>query len=427
MDSAKKQYSSGSGILKQLLIPVLVILSVQTCLIIMAALLFAGSDHRGILLLLLGLIEILTILVTFLILKSKSVQIQAPIHRLHEVTDAVAEGDFTAKAELSGDGSEIDALADSFNHMTGKVARVLGETIRLVEDVRGSSNALSDLSTDSDQMADQIRRISGNAAGQIEDSERVAELSDRLKECTGRLRDLSDRLAEQSGNAGDRSADGRLMLSSLKQKSSDCLDAVTTTYDKVSALHHSSEQIGVIIEEINNISSQTELLSLNASIEAARAGAAGRGFAVVASEVSKLASHSAEATESISGIVTGLQGEIREIVSLIDGIRSVFDEQIAAVEQVAGSYEQNGGALGLSPEAAGELRELADSAYGFGSEISDAVHGIYEMSVETERNARNTGEGIARQTDDIRIIAHKVENMNAASDILEMEMTRFQV
>ncbi|MBR5115476.1 MAG: methyl-accepting chemotaxis protein [Lachnospiraceae bacterium] len=373
------------------------------------------------------LVSVLAVIAAVLLVRLSVSRITTPLIQLTRLIGEVSDGDFTARAEVVDDSSEIGALAGSFNMMTEKVARVLGETIRLVEDVRSSSNTLSDLSNDSDQMADHMQQISGNAAGQSADAERVVVLSEQLKECTEQLTQLSDQLTHQADDNRDLTSEGLSQLSLLKKKSKESLEAVTTSYDRVRALHDSSEQIGVIIEEINNISSETELLSLNASIEAARAGSAGKGFAVVASEVSKLASHSAKATESISGIVTNLQEEIRDIVELIDQIRQVFDEQIAAVDGVAGSYEELKDFSDRSIETARELGELIHTAHDVNEEVSDVIQGIHELSVETEMNARTTGEGIARQTDDIRLIAQKVENMNAASDILEMEMTHFTV
>ena len=311
--------------------------------------------------------------------------------------------------------------------MTDKIAYVLGETKRLLDDVHGSADKLSELSAENDSVAQEMDKISFGASVQSTDTEKVVKLTEEMKECTSELYKMSEQLKKQASASRSISDEGIYSVGELKKKSQASLDAIMDSYDKVLSLNESSKKIGTIIEEINNISSQTSLLSLNASIEAARAGEAGRGFAVVASEVSELANSSNDATQGISEIVIELQEGIKGIVELIDGIKSTFEEQLVSVDVVEESFSRFKESSESSISTANEVGELIGSAGNVNDEVLSAITNIHEISRETEVNAKGASDRVSHQVDSIKNIAEKVDNMNKASDLLEEEMSRFKI
>ena len=367
------------------------------------------------------------LIIAILMVRSGVRRITTPLDELTDIIGVASEGDFSVKANVADEHSEIGALAKSFNFMTDKIAHVLGETKRLIDDMRGSSGKLADISKENDSVAQEMDRISYGASVQSEDTERVVKLTEDMKKYTKQLLSMSDELKKHADETRELSEEGLSSLSELKGKSQASLDAVMASYDKVVSLSESSKKIGKIVEEINNISSQTSLLSLNASIEAARAGEAGKGFAVVASEVSELAANSDNATQDIIEIVEALQEEISGIVELIDGIKITFEEQLLSVESVEESFERFKNSSEQSISAVSEVGNLVGSAGSVNEEVLSSISNINEISRETEKNAKDTSERISHQVVSMRDIAKRVDNMNKASDLLEEEMSKFKI
>lgn len=361
------------------------------------------------------------------LVRSNVKKITNPLIELTDIIGVASEGDFSVKAKVTDNQSELGALAESFNFMTDKIAYVLGETKRLLDDVHGSADKLSELSAENDSVAQEMDKISFGASVQSTDTEKVVKLTEEMKECTSELYKMSEQLKKQASASRSISDEGIYSVGELKKKSQASLDAIMDSYDKVLSLNESSKKIGTIIEEINNISSQTSLLSLNASIEAARAGEAGRGFAVVASEVSELANSSNDATQGISEIVIELQEGIKGIVELIDGIKSTFEEQLVSVDVVEESFSRFKESSESSISTANEVGELIGSAGNVNDEVLSAITNIHEISRETEVNAKGASDRVSHQVDSIKNIAEKVDNMNKASDLLEEEMSRFKI
>lgn len=366
------------------------------------------------------------LVLAFIVVSILTKRITDPIAELKKAIELAAEGDFSVRANGSG-AAEIEGLANSFNIMTEKISRILHETITLINDVKGSSEKLSDISMQSETAVTDMDNISRGAADQLNDTKKALELTDNLKQISSRLMEMNDRLNDVTNETKNVSGEGIKSVGELKTKSRDSLEAVQLSFEKVLNLNESSKRIGVIVSEINEISSQTSLLALNASIEAARAGEQGRGFAVVAEEVSSLAADSEDATRNIEDIITKLQSEIQQIVSEIEGIKEVFTKQIEAVDKVESSFDHFRTSSDETLSVVKQVGELIDTYDSLNHEVIDSIDNIYNISKQTEENAERVAEHIKQQKDDIYEIAGKVDNMNAASEMLETEMSMLTI
>lgn len=366
------------------------------------------------------------LVLAFIVVSILTKRITDPIAELKKAIELASEGDFSVRANGSG-AAEIESLANSFNIMTEKISRILHETISLINDVKGSSEKLSDISIQSETAVTDMDNISRGAANQLNDTKKALELTDNLKQISSRLMEMNDRLNDVTNETKNVSGEGIKSVGELKTKSRDSLEAVQLSFEKVLNLNESSKRIGVIVSEINEISSQTSLLALNASIEAARAGEQGRGFAVVAEEVSSLAADSEDATRNIEDIITKLQSEIQQIVSEIEGIKEVFTKQIEAVDKVESSFDHFRTSSDETLSVVKQVGELIDTYDSLNHEVIDSIDSIYNISKQTEENAERVADHIKQQKDDIYEIAGKVDNMNAASEMLETEMSMLTI
>ena len=374
-----------------------------------------------------ALIAVMALILSIIFVRKTMVRITGPISEITDVISVASEGDFSVKAAVEDSDSEIGLLASSFNNMSEKISRVLGETKRLLDDVKGSSEKLAVISEETDEVVSDMEEISSGAESQSQDTAKMVELTKRLGECNETLLKMSEQLRIQSTETGELSADGLKSVEELRNKSGESLRAVEASYEKILELNESSKQIDNIVQEINEISNQTSLLALNASIEAAHAGEAGKGFAVVAEEVSNLAGDSAAATENIEKIVKGLQQVISDIVTEIDEIKTSFAKQIESVESVEQSFERFRESSSNSAATVDQVSVLIDTVDGVNKEVISSIDNIHAISSSTEENARRVSEQMKRQKEDISEIAGKVEKMNTASMLLEDEMSNFTI
>ena len=173
---------------------------------------------------------------------------------------------------------------------------------------------------------------------------------------------------------------------------------MTSTQDNVEGLSEAARKIGEVLQLINDIAEQTNLLALNATIEAARAGEAGKGFAVVASEVKNLANQTAKATESISGHISGIQTATGSAVGAIQGIGAIITQVSEITSAIAGAVDEQSAA---TREIAQNVQQAATGT----SEVNTNIAGVSEAANDTgaaSTQVLSTAGDLARQAELLR-------------------------
>jgi methyl-accepting chemotaxis protein len=185
---------------------------------------------------------------------------------------------------------------------------------------------------------------------------------------------------------------------------------------KVRLMGQHSEQIGAIVETIDDIASQTNLLALNAAIEAARAGEHGKGFAVVADEVRKLAEKSATATKEIAGLIRGIQATVGEAVS-------AMDDGAREVELGVAQANESGQALAAIQSAADavsqQVREIAEAAERMSASSGELAGAMEAVSAVVEENTAATEEMAAGSSEVTQSIQHIAEVSDQSSSAVQ--------
>jgi methyl-accepting chemotaxis protein len=323
-----------------------------------------------------------------------------PINEGKEVLQRLAEGDLNAKVVGSFNGDHA-ILKESINHVSESLKSILDELANVIAEVSKSSEQIS---TSSEEMA----------AGAEEQTSQTNEVACSIEQMTKTIFETSKNTsiaAESAKSSGEKARQGGKVVTNTITGMNKIASVVTSSADTVFALGQSSEKIGEIVQVIDDIADQTNLLALNAAIEAARAGEQGRGFAVVADEVRKLAERTTKATKEIALMIRQIQKDTKEAVdSMKHGIVEVEEGKKSAVK-------------------AGEvLKEIVDGA----DKVSDIVIQVATASEEQSAAAEVIGKNIeaisnvTRETSTgIQQIAHAAEDLNNLTNSLQIIIKKF--
>ena len=311
--------------------------------------------------------------------------IMAPIRDTVDVIEAMAGGDLTRRIHIRS-SDEIGNMARHMNEFIDS----LHDTIRsFANNALELSSASTQLSNTSGQMAHGAERVAGQSTA----------VATAGEEMTATSRDISQNCqmaAESSVTAMAAAKSGSTVVGQTVLVMGKIADRVQLTAKTIEGLGIRSDQIGAIIGTIEDIADQTNLLALNAAIEAARAGEQGRGFAVVADEVRALAERTTRATREIGEMIKSIQAETRSAVSEMEaGVREV--------QQGTGEASRSGDAIRRILELiesvnmqVNQIATAAEEQTATTSEIAGNMHQITDVVQQTSRGAQESSSAANR-------------------------------
>ena len=258
------------------------------------------------------------------------------IQKLKEVFAKASNGDLTVSI-IASTKDEFKDLATSFNSMLKNISDLMNSVTKSSNTVSETSATLASMSEEVtasiSEVATAIEQVSMGATEQAQNAQEGASAMDDLSNKLDKISVNSNEMDEISSNTKQLGSKGLSMIGILVEKSNKTKIATKEVNDIVQDMNESTKQINAISETLISITAQTNLLSLNASIESARAGEAGKGFAVVAGEIRKLADQSKISTEEIKGIIASIQNKSDTAVKAIESTETVVNEQDLAVGQ----------------------------------------------------------------------------------------------
>jgi twitching motility protein PilJ len=327
--------------------------------------------------------------------------IQGAIVRLLDDVSGVAEGDLTREAEVTDDVT--GAIADAFNYMIYQLRKIISDVQDATLQVGTSAIAIH-------QNSEQLVHGSETQAQQI-----IA-TSTAIEEITLSIQQVSENAADSAAVAQQALANatqGNEAVQNTIQGMNRIRDQAQETAKRIKRLGESSQEIGQIVQLIDDIADRTSILALNASIQAAAAGEAGRGFAVVAEEVERLAERSTDATKKIATLIKTIQSETNEAVGSME--KSIH-------EVVEGSK--------LANQAGKALEEIGS--------VSNRLAGLIQSISQASRTQATGSEAIAKSMGNIsqitqqtasgtRLAADSVNDLAALADTLRSSVSTFRL
>ena len=325
--------------------------------------------------------------------------ITRPLNVAVSTAERIADGDLTVEIEANS-SDETGTLLKAMKHMTDKLRKMVGDI----------KQASASMASGSEQLSASSEEITRSMNSQSSRATQIATSTEEMSQTVIDIARNSASIATAATDTASIAGQGANVVNKSVNES----EAISATVDNsvrvMQTLGDRSKQIGAIIAVINDIADQTNLLALNAAIEAARAGEQGRGFAVVADEVRKLAERTAKATSEIGGMINSIQNEVGQAVQ-------AMDETSKKVE-VGLEYSKNAGAQlttivssvtslqGMVQQIATATEEMSTTSEAISGDIQEIANGSREISSGAEQIAQSSTE-LARLAGDLKVIVQQ--------------------
>ena len=348
--------------------------------------------------------------------------ITKPIKDIQALFAETEQGDFTVKGTYQSK-DELGLLTSSFNKMVAGVRSIIetvGETSHQVASSSQELSASADESTKaSEYISTTIQELAVGSDQQVESVENSRTVIKGMTEFAGRISSNAEKAAATADQTAKMSLEGTKAIDKVSTQMKSINETVVSLSEAFKHLTERSNEIGNITEVITSIAEQTNLLALNAAIEAARAGEQGKGFAVVADEVRKLAEQSAQSAEQITRLITIIQNDTKQTMNSVISATGEVKEGLVVVHEAGGAFQKIENSITEVVTQINDVTNLVKNLTAGASEIETAISGVKEVA-ETAAGGTQTVSAATQEQ------LASMEEIAAASQILAQNAEELQ-
>jgi len=358
-------------------------------------------------------------------------RLEATADEYSEAMRRAADGDLGVRLDADDDSEAMAEIAAAFNEM-------MADTEAAMREIQSFADSVAAASEEAETGASEAERASGEVSESVQEIAGAAdEQREMLSTVTGELTDLSaaieevaasaDSVAEHSHQTAEIARSGEKTAERAIESSRDVQAAVNSTVENVEGLDEQMAEIGDIVELIGDIAEQTNMLALNANIEAARADQDGDGFAVVANEVKDLAEETRESANDIESLIGELQARTATTVEEAREAERSMQAGIDAVEEVVDAFAEVSDHAEETDTGVQEISETTDDQAASTEEAVSMAEEVADLGESTATEAQNASAAAQQQAASMSQVSSNVASLSEQAERLQSLLSGFDV
>lgn len=357
--------------------------------------------------------------------------IARPLRRLTDAANIIAAGDLREANVEVNTKDEIFELANAFNKMKDNLTSLLHNVSSNVSAATAAADQLAsstnDVTAASNDIANRMENVAVNSSHAAKIGNECATATNETAQDVNRIAEAALALNEQATSMQSLADDGRGTLQTTEQQMKVIQDSSYTTKEKITQLSIQSAEIESITKVITDITEQTNLLALNAAIEAARAGEHGKGFAVVADEVRKLAEQSKASASQIVDLTVNIQKDTREVENSVNLTVQNVDQGVTYLQNAQQSFN---GIFDAISKMSANIQEVSASSEIISASTEEVAASVNDMADSSNTTATDANQVLAlveEQTATMQEINTVAQTLNDGTVKLQEEINKFKI